>query len=213
MEPYTYSRGFTLTELLAVFAIISTLSMVVLSSQSHFNKSLLLTNTAYDIALTLRATQTFGLGSRVLGGVGSQNAGHGVHFSSASATAFVQFIDVLPVVEDGASPDVKPGDGVYEVSEQVTTHNLQNGIIIQNMCALALPQNQWRCITGTPSSINSIDIVFSRPNADPSIRRDGSKVQEASEACITIASPQGGERSILVTASGQMRVEKESCEL
>ena len=55
MSPSNLSKGFTLIELLIVLAIIATVTTIALSSQSNFNKTLILANTAYDIALTLRS--------------------------------------------------------------------------------------------------------------------------------------------------------------
>ena len=63
MEPFRFrrglalslSKGFTLIELMVVLAIIVVITTVVLTSQSSFNKSLILANTSYDIALSLVA--------------------------------------------------------------------------------------------------------------------------------------------------------------
>ena len=54
------SSGFTLVEMVVVLAIITVISGVVLSDQTSFNKTLVLANTAYDIALTVRSVETFG---------------------------------------------------------------------------------------------------------------------------------------------------------
>ena len=55
--------------MMVVLAIIVTITGVTLTSQTSFNKTLVLANTAYDIALTLRSSQTYGLGSRAFGGI------------------------------------------------------------------------------------------------------------------------------------------------
>ena len=46
--------GFTLIEMIIVIAIIGIITLVVIVSQGSFNKSLILSNAAYDLALALR---------------------------------------------------------------------------------------------------------------------------------------------------------------
>ena len=57
-------RGFTLIEMMVsvgIFALITTLIMV---SGRSFGGSVLLTNLAYDVALSVRRAQTFGINVR-----------------------------------------------------------------------------------------------------------------------------------------------------
>src|ERR1043166_8621201 len=110
MEPYPHHRfltfrnarrlaararvqeGFTLIEMLMVLAIIVIITTIALSGQTLFNSSVVLTNTAYDVALSLRQTETFGIASRVFNGVA--NAGYGIEFSKATPASYVSYADV-----------------------------------------------------------------------------------------------------------------------
>src|SRR3989338_6906440 len=58
------NRGFTLVELLVTLSLFVVLTTIVLFSQQKFNGSILLTNLAYDVALTIRQAQTFGVNVR-----------------------------------------------------------------------------------------------------------------------------------------------------
>ncbi|MDD3531349.1 MAG: type II secretion system protein [Candidatus Pacebacteria bacterium] len=218
------SKGFSLIELLVAFGIITVLMSVVLSSQSTFNKSLVLSNTAYDIALTLRSAETFGLSAR--GSSVSTSAGYGLHFSSGSPGSFTLFSDTLPLPGSSSSchevpiggadaPDAKPGNCVYDgQSEKVTDYALGNGIIINDFCAKSI---SWSCVQAHGSysgGLSSLDIIFARPNPSPFMSTNGSysAVSPVTEACISVVSPQGGSpRYISIEASGQIITTAASC--
>lgn len=192
--------------------------MVVITSQSTFNKTLILSNTAYDIALALRSAETFGLGSRAAGSMA--NAGYGLHFQSGT-TGFTLFSDMDPPVgsnpsilchappADPTGPNAKPGNCVYDISsgEKVTDYALGNGIRIKDFCARDA-SNSWSC---TADGLFSLDIVFLRPNPNPFVRVNGDMATPYNEACITITSTQGGTGNIFVRASGQITANATSC--
>ena len=52
---------------MVVLAIVTSITAIVFTSQNSFNKTLILANTAYDIALTFRSAATYGLGGRTIG--------------------------------------------------------------------------------------------------------------------------------------------------
>ena len=217
-HPYAH-RGFTLIELLVVLAIITTLVAIVFTSQSSFNKTLVLANTAYDIALTLRSAENFGLGSRASGS--TVNVGYGVHFQAGTTGSFIFFADTDPPVgagtchpiigNDPAGPGATPGDCVYTSSDyEVNEYVLGNGIFVKDFCAYS---GSWSCASG---GLISLDIVFAQPNPEPSISKDGSysTIPLVTRACLTLASPSapsGPDRYVLVEPSGQITANASSC--
>lgn len=225
MEHFRLRRGFTLIELLVVLAIIVVITSVVFTSQSTFNKTLVLANTAYDVALTLRSVQTYGLGSRAAGNAAS--IGYGLHFQTAvqgSPYSFTFFADTspspdlsnchgLPVGGAGA-PDAKSGDCVYTAGQDqsVIAYTLGNGITVNDFCARNI---SWSCTyphDGYVGGLSSLDIVFARPNPKPFITVNGSSGTVYTAACLAIKSPHGdAQHFISVSASGQIVASATSC--
>jgi prepilin-type N-terminal cleavage/methylation domain-containing protein len=161
----SHTKGFTLMELLVVLTIIIVITMVVLTSQSSFNKTLVLANTAYDVALTLRSAQKYGLGSRASGSI--VNAGYGLHFSSGVQDSFTLFADTspspsssschgLPTSNNPDAPDAKAGNCKYDEGDSIVfPYRLNNGIKITKLC-----------VNSSCNDVSKLDIVFSRPNPD-----------------------------------------------
>jgi prepilin-type N-terminal cleavage/methylation domain-containing protein len=205
-------RGFTLIELLVVFGIIVTIMGVVFTNQGSFNKTLVLSTTAYDVALTMRNAATFGLGSRAAGS--TANVGYGLHFDKTTPATFVLFADTSPAASC-ATPDCKPGDGTYTSGSDtlVRTYALGNGITITDFCAYV---SGWSCTSlrgGAGNDLTVLDVEFARPNPNPSItvHRGSASVYTATAACIVISSSLGTNRYIAVSTVGQISVNSISC--
>ncbi len=220
MEPPRFRRGFTLVELMMVLGIISIISIVVIINQNSFNKTIILANTAYDVALSLRSAQTYGLTSRVAGT--SVNTGYGLNFQKARQNSFTFFADTYPApstlsvchfTNDPSGPDARPGNCTYESAqgEKVVDYALGNGITISDFCAN--PGGSWSCAYANGGGLSSLDIVFARPNPDPFISVNGtySDVSPATGACIAVTSPQGGAHFVSIAASGQISANATSC--
>lgn len=208
MESTRIRRGFTLIELMVVLAIMIVIMSVVLTNQNSFNKTLILANTAYDIALTIRSAETYGLSSRVLSS--SLNTGYGLHFQSGTQGSFLFFADTSPAASCG-TPDCKPGDFVYTngTDTVVQTYVLGNRMLVQDFCAES--SGSWTC--ASTGALSSLDIVFSRPNPDARMSRNGSysALFPVTKSCLTITSPQGGSRFVSVAASGAIIANAPSC--
>jgi hypothetical protein len=189
---------------MVVLAIIGIITAVTLNSQSSFNKTLILANTAYDIALTLRSAETFGISSRAAGAVA--NAGYGLHFQRGTA-GFILFADTSPAASCG-TPDCKPGDHIYNAGSDVLiqTYALGNAITISDFCAFSA--GSWSCEVANGGTLNSLDISFARPNPDAFIRANGSPY---TAACLKAASPQGGAQNVSLASSGAITANAASC--
>jgi hypothetical protein len=205
----------TVVELLIVLAIIGVMTVVMVTSHTTFNKTILLSYTAYDVALTIRSAETYGLGSRITSGVTSSNTGYGVHIVPNSTTLML-FADknapnagsCHPLRTDdpsGTAPDAIPGNCKYDdASEDVQSYTLGNGMKITNI--------YWYTgAGGSRSKANSaLDMVFSRPNPKSFISTDGN-YNASIDACFEITSPQGGVSHVYVGSTGQITVGSNVC--
>lgn len=214
------ARGFTLIEMMVVLTIIIVITGVVLSSQSSFNKTLILANTAYDLALTIRSAETYGIASQVSEGI--TNAGYGLDFQAASDDTFTFFADSYPSPSasapchpspDPSAPDAKPGNCAYDEGSDaiVSVYTLGNGVTFSDFCAYAA--GGWECKNSNGGSLSTLDIVFVRPNAEPFMTANGnySASTPVTQSCLALTSPQGGARYVSVSASGAINANAESC--
>lgn len=184
--------GFTLIELLATVGIMTLITGMILANYNTFGGNVLLQNLAYDIALTIRQAQVFGISVKRSGATGF-NAGYGVHFDMASPGTFVIFADASE-------------DGMYDPGELVNAITIRSGYHLQQLCVRTGAVED--CANTT-----SLDILFKRPEPDAWISRNGTACITAGGTCyewakIVAASPNGATMSVQVYANGQISIQQ-----
>jgi hypothetical protein len=220
--------------MLVVLAIIVVITAVALLGQSTFNNSLLLTDTAYTVAFSMRDAQTRGLSSRTYDPTGSPvtNTGYGVYFSTANPlnlNSYYLFADIVNTATPPAActigaagtPEWKPGNCLYDTGASpdgvVQTLRFNRGFTIGCFCGNATSAgNPSRCSnTGTVGvdRLERLNIVFLRPNTDTvitGVTSSGTPIPLIN-AKIYIRSPQGVNRSVCVSQVGQVYVATTTC--
>lgn len=183
-------RGFTLVEMLITISIFVVITSIVLTSHSKFSGNILVGNLAYDIALSVRQAQVYGLSVREFSaGSGEFDIGYGVHFDKDTPTFYILFAD-------------RNDDSLYNgVSEIVEVFNIKNGYGVSRFCAVVSSGTE-EC---TPSTIRFLDIVFKRPDPEANISSN-TGIKRYNKAEITVSSPQGQERVISIWGTGQISV-------
>ena len=219
----TPTRGFTLVEMIVVLAIITIITTIALLGQSSFNRSMVLTDTAYTIAFSVREAQALGISSRAF--AGTPDAGYGLNFTNQSPTitSYKLFADTAPAAPGDTqypgicpghpdvpktNPEAKPGDCIQTVeAEVVRTYGLNNGFYISRFCGRRSNGSQ-RC---NGPAMDSLNIVYLRPNTQSVITAVNGNVRTALEdATIRISSPDGQiERCIYISKVGQVSVLQE----
>lgn len=196
MRRSTKRGGFTLIEMLAVIGIMALISGLILANNTRFGGVVLLQNLAYDIALSIRQAQVYGIAVQRFNS--TFDAGYGMHFqvnSGSGQSAYVLFADALA-----------PENGFYDCPEPGSV----NCELVQSTAVASGYQISELCVTpagGTPRcDISSLDITFKRPEPDAYIRSsDVVGINESAE--IRVTSARGDTKTISVQANGQISVQ------
>ena len=202
------SRAFTIIELLISVAIFAAMTGLVVAKYGNFNQSVLLTKLAYDVALTIRTAQTYGLS------VKNSDAGSGTDFQSGYGVRF----DTDNSNTDGATGNklnqqiiffadrsvAGATNGVYTSSDgdPVSTYAVKRGAIIYGVCF-----SDGCSDPNTPQS-GVVDITFKRPdpNAKICLVSGGNTCDGKMYAEIMVKATDGGVRTISVRENGQISV-------
>ncbi len=199
-------RGFTLIELLVVTAIMTLISGLILINNNKFGGRILLENLAYDVALSVRQAQVYGISVHRFG-TNTFSAGYGMHFDRLSGAnpsiTYELFADAYPQEADGSY-----GNGLYEADqgELVQSTDIERGFHVIDLCVTPSQGAAETC------SINSLDIMFKRPEPDAYISANGTSGVIDHGALnqrgrVIFESPRGDRVSVVVEASGQISVE------
>lgn len=183
-QSYTHQKGFTLVELLVSITIFSVITTMAVFSNSQFNSSVLLTNLAYEIAISVRQAQVYGVTVRKNASGGFDSA-YGIHFDLATPSKYVLF-------EDKAPQDHICDSNECLQANVVEVFNIQKGNRISKIC-----------VDSTCSTSGTLDVSFVRPNPDAFIRRDG-QATRYNKAEICVSSISGSKRKVVVEETGQI---------
>lgn len=173
------NKGFTILELIVSIAIFAFMTALLLAKYGNFNQGVLLTNLAYDVALSIRNAQSYGLNVKSSSRTADNFGGKfGVHFSTTDNTKFIFFID--------------NGDGVYGTlgDADISTSNIQRGSKISSLGS---------------GGVSTLDITFKRPDPNAIIKGNGGSPLNSAE--ITLEAIDGSTRKVLVNSTGQISVQ------
>jgi prepilin-type N-terminal cleavage/methylation domain-containing protein len=92
-------KGFTLLELLVVIALMGIIYSVTLSNYNGMNKSIELQNTAYNVALSIRESQVYGINKKLDSGEFSDGDPYpfGLHVDVDKKDEIIIFKDKNPI--------------------------------------------------------------------------------------------------------------------
>lgn len=206
MKKKPYRKGFTLIELLVVMGIFVLISILILANYSRFNSATLLTDLAYDVAISVREAQVYGVSVQGLtqGAIQNFNVAYGMHFDTIAntpcpnpLTCFFLFADTNNNLQYDA------GDTPVQVYSAGLNHH------ISKICVT--DSSGTYCSTDTLNPVTAVDIVFKRPNPDANIQAEfalsGYSASPFSQATVTVNSPNGGEtRTVTVYVTGQISI-------
>jgi hypothetical protein len=191
---------------MVTMAIMVIVTSIMLFNQAKFDSSTILRSLAYSVALSVRQAQVYG--TSVLGTStpqvacnGFYSAGecyvsaYGVYFNAASPGQYILFADLN-------------NNGRYDTGEDIKVFSLNTNYTISQFCANGVNNgsNVSRC---SPALINSLSIVFKRPNPDAQFYADFNGTPIAGDvytsATIQLQDPSdttGPVRGVTVTNTG-----------
>jgi len=184
-------KAFTLVELLVSIAIFTTITTIAVVNNSQFNSSVLLTNLAYEIGLSIRQAQVYGITVKQSStNTAKFDSGYGIHFDlTADNKSYKLFEDYKA---PGGSVDRTYGSGDIDIEIfRIQKGNYISGIYLDSV------------------SQTNVDITFIRPNPEASIKYSGSAILYG-KAEICVKSPQGPARMVTVESTGQISVATEN---
>ncbi|MEI7720214.1 MAG: prepilin-type N-terminal cleavage/methylation domain-containing protein [bacterium] len=205
-----HDAGFTLIELLVVLAIISIMTFVLLVQQSKFDSSTVLRSLAYNVALSVRQAQVYGVSVKESSlGTSVFAQAYGLYFNpAASPNSYLLFADANGDQRYTSSPD-----------ETVTTFKINNTYKVAEVCVIKSDGTR-RCSGGDDSSgagtINTLTVLFKRPNPDAQLlglKSDGTFVlgdfaDQYINAYVQIKATDSTLRGIHISQTGQVSVDQ-----
>ncbi len=225
------ASGFSLVEMMVVLAIISVVTSIALLGQGEFNRSILLTDTAYTVALSLREMQTYGLSSRKFNAI--QNAGYGAYVSATTPGSYVLFADTVDgdtsvdrntyasscLFGGTGTPESKPGDCIYSFGNPnpslndgiVQTYVFTRGFRISSFCGKNGATKY--CSTDGTTPLTEMNIVFLRSNTETAVlaKRNGVWTPLTSAELYLQSYDGSGTKGICVSRVGQISVTNGTC--
>ncbi len=187
------SRGFTLIEMMVVIAIMAIVSTVVLANNGRFGGKAVLQNIAFEMALSIRQAQAYGIAVRANPDLGCRDgappSAYGVGFNSASGNSSTFFMFAECGVPNGS----------WETGEFRTVYSIHPGYRIHKLCA-----------DDVCTDISDLYISFRRP--DPGARIfTGTDSNPKNGGCVELESPRNDIKAVVVSVNGQISVENK-CE-
>jgi len=187
------SRAFTLIELLITISIFMIITIVVLINSGKFNNSVIMTNIAYEVALTIREAQNYSLNVKLVPDLDQEidfKSGFGVNFDLSDNLAYNFFSDTDPIGN---------GDKIFDPSNDFTikTYKIKRGYYIKSITAGDGVSTEAK---------NKINISYKRPAARAYIVDDDGQEFTKAEICIGHPSSPTDISCVNVNSSGLIDV-------
>ncbi len=204
-------KGFTILEMLMVLAIFTIITSVVMFQYGEFNSKTIMSNMAYEVALSIRQAQVYSLSVRGEAGATSFDNHYGVYINKEMSDKEIAFF-IDRMAANGDEPDgICSSDGAtcltcIEGGECLEKITLTRDITIDSLCVDVgiEPIDEDGVCLG--ESVDDLTVTFERPNPNSVIYVDGA-LQTGSSAAIILKTNFGNKSAILVRPSGQISVQ------
>ena len=179
--------GFSIPELLVVIGIMAIFITFVFIRENDFKSTVQLRNVAYELALSVRETQAYGIG--ILRD--NPEGRFGIHIDLDNPTYTILYTDNN--IENG----------VYDTGELVKEVYLQDEFTIEKLC-IVLDATGVEVCSDTSSQVSPLNILFVRPNPNAVMLSD---LGDVSSAKIYVGTLGADPVVVQVSGSGQVSIE------
>jgi prepilin-type N-terminal cleavage/methylation domain-containing protein len=191
-----HKAGFTLTELLVSVSIIVFILALILVNYNKFDTGIVLTNLAYDVGLSVRKAQTYGI--NVKGTNNNYSYSYGIHFDKSSTAAKQTYLIFADFNNNHIYDCTDPANTA--TCEKVEGFRLQGGYQIKDFYTVDCPT----------TCLSQLDILFTRPNPDAKIYtvNAGGSTLSATAATIELVSSRDttDAKKVVVYVTGQISI-------
>ena len=191
----SFKRGVTLIELIVVISLVVVLTGVMLLRQRTFEGTILLKNTAYEFALSVREAQAYGVSVR-RDTADAVSGRYGIHVSLSSPESTILYSDSS--VENN----------MYDAGEERQTNIFQTPFSVKNICVTPASGVE-ECANDAGSKIIGLEVLFIRPNPDARlyvVRSEGDP-GSVSKAKVSIGTPENKNVDVVISSLGQVSVQ------
>jgi prepilin-type N-terminal cleavage/methylation domain-containing protein len=186
------TKGFTLVELMIVIAIFSIITTIAMADQGKLNSSVLLSNLAYDVALSVRQAQTYGIGVKYDSSSTDQGGGFGVYFDPVNTPdTIILYNHISSLSMYDSAEDV--------VEKRYQFSNQRGNKIAAVYCGSA----------ALVSRCDQMSIVYKRPNPEPIMTGVTGGIEAGFSGTAYIVLKSADEtlcRTVAIASSGQISV-------
>lgn len=201
----SFNKGFTLVELLVCIVIFVLMTGFVAVKYGGFNQSMLLNNLAYDIALTIREAQSYGVSVSDIAVAGDFNKTYGVHFDGAGTPGpgGVRYNKTFILYAD------TDNNNRYTLADPIIRrYVIGRGNYIRQLCHNSTcGAGQVAGGVGAFTSRQDASILFKRPSPAPMIYSQA--IPNASYLEIRISNEDSSiMKKIVVRSTGQISIEE-----
>jgi len=190
-------RGHTVIEMLVVTAIIFLFAGALVFRSNDFGDQTILTNLAYEIAITIRQAQSSAMTGEATGddSLSDYDNPVGIHFSKSSDDQFIKYVD------NGSGDGYQAGSN----DEKLQTFTLPDRYTIADVCVMGT--SPTACFsTGV---IDKADIQYEGPDSEADIYTSKGVLTTpvVKQISITIISDQSSTSTVSAFMNGQISVE------
>lgn len=182
-------KGFTLVELMVTVGIFVLMTALLLARYNSYYSGTIFTNTAYDIALTIRQAQSYGISVKASEDANFSYA-YGVRFNLSETNGPKQF-SFAKYSNVSSGSYINDSDFVLE-----KLYRLRHGAYISKICR------------GVDCTVTKLDIIFLRPNPNPYMCNQSNPCVSGDNYSVELISGDGSsKRTISINGVGKITID------